>query len=102
MPSSPRPPMRPRPSTGPSSPASGSSRGSSSTCCEPVSLAGVSVDPPLAYVAVMALLWLRGGRGGVPAHRWRSAAFWAGLAALVLALDSPIDHEADQLLWVHM
>jgi putative membrane protein len=67
-----------------------------------VSVAGWSIDLPFAYVALMAALWLWGGRGGVAARRWRTAAFWAGLAALVIALDSPIDHEADKLLWVHM
>jgi cytochrome c oxidase assembly factor CtaG len=67
-----------------------------------VSIAGWSVDLPLAYVALMASLWLLGGRGGPPTRRWRAAAFWAGLAALVLALDSPIDQLADRLLWVHM
>jgi len=67
-----------------------------------VSIAGWSIDLPFAYVALMAALWLWGGRGGVPARRWRSVAFWAGLATLVIALDSPIDTEADKLLWVHM
>jgi putative membrane protein len=67
-----------------------------------VSVAGWSIDLPFAYVALMAVLWLWGGRGGAPARRWRSVAFWAGLATLVIALDSPIDTEADKLLWVHM
>jgi putative membrane protein len=67
-----------------------------------VSIAGWSIDLPFAYVVLMAVLWLWGGRGGVPARRWRAAAFWAGLATLVIALDSPIDTEADRLLWVHM
>jgi putative membrane protein len=67
-----------------------------------VSVAGWSIDLPFAYVALMAALWLWGGRRAVAARRWRTAAFWAGLAALVIALDSPIDTEADKLLWVHM
>ena len=67
-----------------------------------MTVAGWSIDLPFAYVVLMAALWLWGGRGGIPARRWRTAAFWAGLAALVIALDSPIDTEADKLLWVHM
>lgn len=34
--------------------------------------------------------------------RWRSAAFAAGLLAILAAVDSPIDELADQLFWVHM
>ena len=67
-----------------------------------MSIAGWSIDLPFAYVVLMAALWLWGGRGGVPARRWRAAAFWAGLATLVIALDSPVDTQADKLLWVHM
>ena len=35
-------------------------------------------------------------------RRWRTACFIAGLATIVLALDSPIDELAEELLWVHM
>jgi putative membrane protein len=34
--------------------------------------------------------------------RWRTASFVAGLATIVVALDSPIDDLAEELLWVHM
>jgi putative membrane protein len=34
--------------------------------------------------------------------RWRSIAFWLGLATILLALQSPIDILARQLFWVHM
>jgi cytochrome c oxidase assembly factor CtaG len=69
-----------------------------------------SVDPPLgylavAYVVVSALLYLLGGRSrGSPLGRepLRNLSFFAGLAVIVLALNSPIDHYADDLFWVHM
>src|SRR5437764_822601 len=69
-----------------------------------------SVDPPLgylavAYVVVSALLYLLGGRSrGTPVGRepLRNLSFFAGLAVIVLALNSPIDHYADDLFWVHM
>jgi cytochrome c oxidase assembly factor CtaG len=73
-------------------------------------LAHWSIDPPLGYLAVayvvlMALLYLLGGRGpGTPLRRepLREASFFAGLLVIVLALSSPIDYYADQLFWVHM
>src|SRR5437588_7343180 len=37
-----------------------------------------------------------------PREPMRVAAFTAGLLTIVLALDSPIDHAADKLFWVHM
>jgi putative membrane protein len=68
------------------------------------------IDAPLgylaiAYVAVCALLYLLGGRvRGTPVQPepYRAASFYAGLAVIVLALDSPIDYYAGQLFWVHM
>jgi putative membrane protein len=66
---------------------------------------GWSVQPPLAYVAIAAMLYWVGGRRGSrhsPHDPRRSAAFAAGLSTIVLALDSPIDGYADQLFWVHM
>ncbi len=73
-------------------------------------LAHWSIDPPLGYLAVayvvlMALLYVLGGRArGTPLRRepLREASFFVGLLMIVLALDSPIDHYADQLFWVHM
>ena len=50
-----------------------------------------SLDPGLVYVLVSAALYLLGARG-----RWRPApaqvaSYFAGLATIVIALDSPID-----------
>jgi putative membrane protein len=56
----------------------------------------------LLYVAVAGLLYWLGGIGYRRADPLRAAAFVAGLATIVLALDSPIDTYADQLFWVHM
>src|SRR5438874_1082958 len=63
--------------------------------------------PALAWVLGVAALYAIGGRrlprgGSMAAQRWRTASFVAGLATIVLALDSPIDDLADKLLWVHM
>jgi cytochrome c oxidase assembly factor CtaG len=59
---------------------------------EPVVLVGVELA---------AMLYVIGGIGRRP-DRWRSAAFWSGLVAILLALQSPIDTLARQLFWVHM
>jgi len=69
-----------------------------------MSWAGWSIEPPLAYVAIAALLYWLGGRGHRrTAHEpLRTAAFVAGLVTIVLALDSPLDGYADQLFWAHM
>jgi len=69
-----------------------------------VSLNGWSIQPPLLYVALAGLLYWAGGRRGTrrPADRLRTAAFLAGLATIVLALDSPLDGYADTLFWAHM
>jgi putative membrane protein len=68
-----------------------------------VSWAGWSIEPPLAYVAVAAMLYWRGGRASSrPAQPLRTASFAAGLATIVLALDSPLDGYAEQLFWAHM
>src|SRR5436190_18297536 len=66
-----------------------------------------SGDPALAWVISAAVLYASGGRhlprsGSSAAQRWRTASFVAGLAASVVALDSPIDDLADELLCVHM
>ncbi len=65
---------------------------------------GWSIQPPLAYVAVAAMLYWVGGRGYRPASHQglRTASFIAGLAMIVIALESPIDTDAEQLFWVHM
>ncbi len=62
--------------------------------------------PALLWVLSAALLYWLGGRGGRrplrTADRRRTAAFVAGLAAIMLAVNSPIDELADRLFWVHM
>ena len=67
---------------------------------------GWSIQPPLAYVLVSALLYWTGGRRysrlARGRERWREAAFALGLATIVLALESPLDHYADELFWAHM
>src|SRR5437763_15984912 len=66
-------------------------------------LGGWSIEPPLVYVVLAGLLDWLGGRGGRARHeRLRTLSFVAGLATIVLALDSPIDDAADRLFWVHM
>jgi cytochrome c oxidase assembly factor CtaG len=56
---------------------------------------------PFAVCVGLALLYAQGGRGR-PGERWRAAAFYGGIATIVLALDTPIDAYADRLFWVHM
>jgi putative membrane protein len=69
-----------------------------------MSWAGWSIEPPLLYVAIAGLLYWLGGAVQTRRRRepLRTAAFAAGLATIVLALDSPIDGYADQLFWAHM
>ncbi len=72
-----------------------------------------SWDPSLIYVTVAAVD-VR-GRRHAPGNaapepdarrpsddRLHELAFAAGLASIVIALDSPIDYYSDQLFWVHM
>jgi putative membrane protein len=68
-----------------------------------VTFAGWSIEPPLAYVVFAAMLyWIGGARRRTAQDPLRTAAFIAGLATIVVALDSPIDGYADQLFWAHM
>jgi cytochrome c oxidase assembly factor CtaG len=70
-----------------------------------MSLSGWSIQPALVYVAIAAMLYWVGGRGYSRAKshsRWQTASFIAGLLTVVVALESPIDTDADQLFWVHM
>ena len=65
------------------------------------------LEPPLAVIVLAGVLFRLGGRRRASTrhrfeHRWRGACFYAGLLALALALDSPIDAYDDRLLWVHM
>jgi cytochrome c oxidase assembly factor CtaG len=66
---------------------------------EPVVILGLELAAVLYWV----------GGAGVTRHRrvgsadrWRAAAFWLGLLAILVALQSPIDMLARQLFWVHM
>ena len=70
-----------------------------------------SWDPSLIYVTVAGVMYVLGGlRRGTSRSRLstrsedrlREIAFAAGLASIVIALDSPIDHYSDLLFWVHM
>jgi putative membrane protein len=65
-----------------------------------------TTDPALLWVVLAALLYWLGGRGlgarRSAARRWRTAAFVGGLAAIVVALASPVDDWADKLQWAHM
>src|SRR5450759_4016029 len=62
----------------------------------------------LVGVAIAAVLYVVGGVGRPHKHRansasrWRTAAFWLGLATILLALQSPIEILARQLFWAHM
>lgn len=69
-----------------------------------MSLDGWSIQPPLLYVSVAAMLYWAGGRGFRRSGNQLLPvlAFSAGLATVVIALESPIDGYADQLFWVHM
>jgi putative membrane protein len=68
-----------------------------------MSLSTWSWDPSLIYVVPAAALYALGSRPrtGRPSAL-QAAAFYAGLLSIVLAVDSPIDTYADELLWVHM
>jgi len=65
---------------------------------------GWSIGPSVAYVVVAGLLYWLGGRRrrSEVQSPLRTLSFTAGLATIVLALDSPIDGYADRLFWVHM
>jgi len=56
---------------------------------------------PFAVCLALATLYALGGRGRRP-DRWRAAAFYGGIATIMVALDTPIDAYADSLFWVHM
>lgn len=57
---------------------------------------------PLTALAIAAVLYHVGGRDAARGSRRRSAAFYAGIATLALAVDSPVDAYADRLLFAHM
>jgi putative membrane protein len=67
-----------------------------------------SFDPPLALVVLVGILYWIGDRRTVAPERtrrerrWRGVCFYAGLATVVIALDSPLDALSEQLFWAHM
>jgi cytochrome c oxidase assembly factor CtaG len=65
-----------------------------------------SLDPPLALVIGLAILyWIGSRRTVAPARthqRLRGFSFYAALAALAIALSSPIDLLSKHLFWAHM
>ncbi len=66
-------------------------------------LSNWSWDPSLIYVLPAAVLYALGSRPKVGRpSALQAAAFYAGLLSIVIAVDSPIDAYADELLWVHM
>jgi cytochrome c oxidase assembly factor CtaG len=59
----------------------------------------------LLGIEVTAILYLWGGHRRVHAtssSRTRALAFWAGLAVILFALDTPLETLARQLFWAHM
>jgi len=67
---------------------------------EPSALVGVLLAGWL-YGRGVRRLWQRAGRGHV-VRRWQVACFGGGLAALLVALESPLDSVSEQLFAVHM
>jgi putative membrane protein len=64
------------------------------------------IEWPLGALVVAAVLYWLGGRlsagPSTGPKRWRGAAFYAGLVAVALATNSPIDAYAGRAFWVHM
>lgn len=56
---------------------------------------------PFVVCVLLAALYAIGGRGRRPDRR-RAAAFYGGIATILIALDTPIDAYADRLFWDHM
>src|ERR1035437_10731029 len=65
---------------------------------EPAVLLGVELAAVLCLVGGAR----RGRNHSSATARWRSIAFWLGLATILLALQSPIEMLARQLFWMHM
>ena len=62
--------------------------------------------PPLVVCAAAAALYALGGQGRAGSTsrglRWREASFYAGLLALLVALEPPFDRLADESFAIHM
>jgi putative membrane protein len=62
----------------------------------------------LPLIGIVSALLYQAGRRGMKGGRWRrearwrAEAFYAGLLALLLATEPPLDGLADQLFWAHM
>jgi putative membrane protein len=74
---------------------------------EPMVLLGVELAAVLYIAGGISHRRNRGAHAyasssGSSTGRWRSVAFWSGLAVILLALQSPIEILARQLFWVHM
>lgn len=68
---------------------------------EPVVIVGVELAAVLYIVGGIGRTHVhRAGSTGV--RRWRTAAFWLGLLAILVALQSPLEMLARQLFWAHM
>ena len=73
-----------------------------------VSIWSWSIDPPLVILFDFAVLYWVGSWRTVAVQRttverrWRSAAFYAGLLVVAIAIDSPLELEAGKLFWAHM
>lgn len=76
---------------------------------------GAAENAPLVGALIVGALYWRGGRAfraarrrgavtrrRIVRQRWRDASLAAGLLALVLALQEPLDGYADKLFWAHM
>jgi len=69
---------------------------------------GFFVEPPVLGVAIAAVLYALGGRGGPAGRReraerhWRTALFAAGLAVIVFAVSPAVDRLSDELFSAHM
>lgn len=55
----------------------------------------------LLGLVVVGLIYWRGSRHGLVGNRWRIAAFFGGIAALFVALISPVEGLADHIFAVH-
>ena len=66
----------------------------------------MTVEVPLIAIAAAVLYRLGRARMGGGRRRregsWRAEAFYAGLLALVIATEPPLDSLADKLFWAHM
>lgn len=67
----------------------------------------MTIASPAIAIVFSAVLYARGRRrltGGRHRRegRWRAQAFYAGLVALAVALEPPLDTLADRLFWAHM